>query len=139
MSKALTLIGCEVSLLAMNTSKHFVDLQHGYPEDLNYYKAIYSVNVDNRIRLHAAFKNIFSSDSYHISRFISQDFNDKLKEVLILENFDVIQLETLYLAPFLSTIKKYSNAMIVLRAHNIEHEIWQRIAKQVQFCQRNYI
>ncbi|MGB4970485.1 MAG: glycosyltransferase, partial [Saprospiraceae bacterium] len=82
---------------------------------------------------HAAFKNIFSSDSYHISRFISQDFNDKLKEVLILENFDVIQLETLYLAPFLSTIKKYSNAMIVLRAHNIEHEIWQRIAKQVQF------
>lgn len=133
MSKALTANGCEVSLLAMNTSRHFVNLQKGLPSELNYYKEVHYVSVDNRIRWIDAFKNLFRKESYHISRFISDEYSNQLIKLLQKNTFDVIQLETLYLAPFLPVIKKYSNALIVLRAHNIEHEIWSRIASQVKF------
>ncbi len=133
MSKALHSSGCEISLLAMNTTKHRVDLRSGIPEDLAYYNRIETVEVDNRIKWTAAFRNIFSEESYHIARFISPDFALKLEQLLKEETYDIIQLETLYLAPFLSIIKQHSKAMVVLRAHNIEHEIWARIAHQVPF------
>ncbi len=133
LSKALSQNGCEVSLLAMNTSRHYVNLGKGIPEELSYYKEVDTVVVDNSIKWQDAFKNLFSKESYHITRFISEDFTLKLEEVLQKNQYDVIQLETLYLTPFLPVIKKYSDAMVVLRAHNIEHEIWSRIASQVKF------
>ncbi len=133
LSNALTANGCEVSLLAMNTSKHFVNLDKGIPKELNYYKEIQFVPVDNRIRIIDAFKNLFRKESYHISRFISNEYSKKLIEVLKENEFDIIQLETLYLTPFIDIIKQHSNALVVLRAHNIEHEIWSRIASQVKF------
>lgn len=133
MSKALTENGCEVSLFAMNTSRHYVNLHNGLPGELDYYKEIHYVAVDNAIRWTGAIKNLFQRESYHISRFISEEYSKKLIELLQNNHYDVIQLETLYLAPFLQVIKKYSHAMIVLRAHNIEHEIWKRIATQVKF------
>jgi polysaccharide biosynthesis protein PslH len=133
LSKALSINGCDVSLLAMNTSRHFVELNDGIPEELNYYREVHTVDVDNRIKWLDAFKNLFSKDSYHISRFISDEYNNRLEALLKENQYDVIQLETLYLTPCLPVIKKYSNAMVVLRAHNIEHEIWSRIANQVKF------
>lgn len=133
MSKSLHEAGCEVSLMAMNTSKHYVDLNGKYPEELSYYKEIRCVDVDNRIRWQDALKNLFSKESYNISRFVSNDFRQDLSELLSTHSYDIIQLETLYLAPFIPDIKKYSKALIVLRAHNIEHEIWLRIADQVSF------
>jgi len=48
--------------------------------------------------------------------------------LLTREKFDIIQLEGLYLAPYLGTIRNNSNAKTVMRAHNIEHEIWSRAA-----------
>jgi len=36
-------------------------------------------------------------------------------------------LETIYLTPFIAVIKKYSRAKIILRTHNLEYEIWDRL------------
>ncbi len=133
LGKALYDAGCEVSLLAMNTTKHFVEFNGNIPEEIQYYKDIYSIEVDNRISYKDAFLNLFSEDSYHISRFISEAYRDKLVQLLQEKQFDIIQLETLYLAPFIEQIKSFSDALIVLRAHNIEHEIWSRISNQITF------
>jgi glycosyltransferase involved in cell wall biosynthesis len=38
-----------------------------------------------------------------------------------------------YMAPYIETIRENSKAMIVLRAHNVEHLIWDRIAKKTKF------
>ncbi len=123
---ALTNLGAEVTLLAMNTNKHAFDTSK-INQTLPYYKAKYTVNVDTDVKILPALKNLFSSDSYHISRFISTDFEKKLIHLLKESTFDIIQLETLFLAPYIDTIRKYSSALIVMRAHNVEHEIWERI------------
>ena len=46
--------------------------------------------------------------------------------------FDIIQLEGLYLLPYLLVVRKFSKAKIVLRAHNIEHLIWERNSKMAK-------
>lgn len=132
LSKALKEHGCQITLLAMNTSKHFFDTNL-LPEYFNHYQAIHTVEVDNSIKPWAAFRNLFSSDSYHIERFISKEFEAKLIQILQKETFDVVQLETLYLAPYIDTIRQYSKASIAMRAHNVEHEIWERVTKHTSF------
>ena len=132
LSKALHVAGAEITLLAMNTSKHFFDLTET-PVDLSHYHAIHTVGVDNRIKPLDAFLNLFTASSYHVSRFISADFKKKLILVLQQQNFDIIQLESLYLSPYIPVIRAYSKAKIVMRAHNVEHEIWERVVQHTRF------
>lgn len=132
LSKALQNLGCEVSLLSMNTTKHFVDIS-SLPESFNHYKEIHVTHLDNKIKFVDAFKNLFSKESYHISRFVCNQFRDKLIELLKKNTYDVIQLETLYLTPYIEVIKQHSNALITMRAHNIEFEIWERITFNTKF------
>lgn len=126
LSRALSDLGCEVSLLAMNTSKHFYK-SSTYPPEASHFKTIRTVAVDNQLKASAAFINLFSDESYHISRFVSPAFTQALTEMLQAQNYDIVQLETLYLAPYIPTIKAKSQALISMRAHNVEHEIWERI------------
>lgn len=132
LTRALVELGCEVTLLSMNTSKHHIDVID-LPEDFNHYTSIHTVEVDNRLRIGDAFANLFSEKSYHVSRFESKEFEAKLIEVLQSEDFDVVQLETLYLSPYIDLIKKHSDAVVAMRAHNIEFEIWERISKGTEF------
>lgn len=131
LGKALHQLGCEISLLAMNTSKHH-SKACTQPEALPYYKTIDVIEIDNQLKVKDALFNLFSNESYHISRFVSDNFAERLKVLLEKESFDIVQLETLYLAPYISTIRKYSNAKIIMRSHNVEHEIWERITSNTQ-------
>ncbi|MCB0559365.1 MAG: glycosyltransferase [Lewinellaceae bacterium] len=137
LSRALRELGCQVSLLAMNTHKHFFN-SNGCPEALSHYKDIFKVPVDNRVKPTEAFLNLFSRESYHIARFISPAFQRQLIEVLKNNTYDLIQLETPYLSPYIPTIRKYSDALIAMRAHNVEHEIWERIAENTAFFPKRW-
>jgi glycosyltransferase involved in cell wall biosynthesis len=132
LSRALVNLGCEVTLLSMNTSKHHFDINE-IPLDYNHYKEIHTIEVDNRVKPHKAFLNLFSNESYHITRFISEDFKSSLIKILENNDFDIVQLETLYLTPYIDTVKKHSNALVTMRSHNIEFEIWERIVKNTNF------
>jgi polysaccharide biosynthesis protein PslH len=120
----------EVDIITMNTFKFHVDVDT-LPVDYRYKTNFTTVFVDTSIRYRDAFFNLFSSKSYHIQRFDSQEFRNTLKQILENKNFDIVQLETIYVAPYIETIRKYSKAKIVLRSHNIEHLIWQRYAKTI--------
>ena len=139
LSRSLSKLGCEITLLAMNTRKHYFELKR-IPATLDHYQEIYTVDVDNRIKPIEAFLNLFSKESYHVQRFINADFEQKLIQLLKKEDFDVIQLETLYLSPYIPIIRKYSDAVVAMRSHNVEHEIWERIAENTKFLpKRLYI
>ncbi|MBK6948731.1 MAG: glycosyltransferase [Haliscomenobacter sp.] len=134
-SKPLTGLGAQVCLLAMNTSKHpFRPEREGeWPAGLSHYREIRKVAVDNEIRLVDAFCNLFSTTSYHISRFYSRDYAEALAGWLREETFDIVHLETLYLASYIPVVRANSKARIVMRAHNVESEIWERIAAHLPF------
>jgi glycosyltransferase involved in cell wall biosynthesis len=126
LSRSMAALGHQVTVLAINTSKHFTD-PATIPEELKQSIRFMSIPVNTEIRLHKlAWNFLFSSLPYNAERFISKDFDKALKDLLSEEKFDIIQLEGLYLAPYLDTIRKYTTAKVVMRAHNIEHEIWER-------------
>jgi len=125
LAAALHEAGATIDMLAMNTARHQVAVKPRV--EWAVYEKVNSLPVDNRIRLAPAFVNLFSAKSYHIERFVSRAFAQKLRAILEQTDYDIVQLETLYLIPYLPIIRKYSRAKICLRAHNIEHEIWERI------------
>ena len=139
LSLALSQLGCEVSLLAMNTKKHFYQKAE-LPPQAAHFARIRTVPIDNRIKPSAAFLNLFSNESYHIARFVSPTYESALREMLQEEQYDVVQLETLYLAPYVDIIRRHSQARISMRAHNVEHEIWERISSHTRnFAKRWYL
>ena len=123
--------GYEVKVLAISTAKHPVNIE-SLPEDYLVSTKFESVFIDTSIKLKDAFINLFSSKSYNIERFISNDFTKKLIETLEKEKFDIIIIESLFVAPYITAIKKISKAKIVLRAHNVEYKIWERISSNTK-------
>src|SRR5689334_12814596 len=126
--KELHAMGCDITLLCMNTSKHYVN-PDTLPPEYNYFSKIHTVDLDNSIKQWKDIASIVYGESYHISWFKSSLFRTKLIHILAEEKFNTIQLETLYLAPYIDTIRNHSSARIVMRAHNVEHEIWERITE----------
>lgn len=119
--------GCELKMLAMNTQKHFIDIA-SIPEKFRNDRRLEAVTIDTSIKPPAAFIALLTGKSYNISRFQSEDFSKKLTSILQKEKFDIIHLEGLYLAPYLSVIRQNTKAPVILRAHNIEWKIWKKLA-----------
>lgn len=121
--------GHHVRVLAVNSYKYHIR-KEDIPEDYRNKTCIELVDVDLRIRPVPAFLNLFTGKSYHVERFISTAFRDRLRNLLQNHSFDVVQLEIVMMAPYIETIRQYSDAVILLRAHNIEHLIWERTASE---------
>lgn len=120
--------GHSVTVLGINTYKYFVNerlIDDAYKEKTN----IELVWLDIRFHFFSAILSLTKNSSYHVDRFKSEILEQRLKELLIENNFDIVIMETVYLAIYADIIRKYSSAKLILRAHNVEHSIWNKIAK----------
>lgn len=121
--------GHSVKVLAINSNKYNIEFE-SIPEDYRKSTEIELVNVDLGVKAIPALTSFIKNKSYHVERFISKEFTERLIDILQNNHFDIIQLESLFVAPYISVIKENSKASIILRAHNIEHLIWYRIYKK---------
>ncbi len=128
LAESLSTQGAEIKIFALNTVKHRVDLS-SLPKDILEKYSIEAINVDTTVKIKGAFINLLSSDSYNIVRFYNAAFEEKLRQLLIESAYDIVLLESIFMTPYIDCIRKYSKAKIVMRAHNVEHIIWQRLAK----------
>lgn len=125
MIQGLLLNKIELDVLLMNPSKVFRPIDKNLvPPEI---QKLESLVINTNIRPLSAFMNLFSNQSYFISRFWNKVFEKKLIASLKQKHYDIVQLESIFSAVYLPAIKKYSNAKIVLSAHNIEHQIWERM------------
>lgn len=126
-SNGLLKEGINLKILTIETQKHPFILDE-FPKSFVKKTNIESVFIDTRLNVVDAFSALVTSDSYNISRFFSSDFNKRLIELLTENQYDIIHLESLFLTPYIYTIRKYSKSKIILRSHNLEHLIWERLA-----------
>lgn len=117
----------QLDILTVSTEKHPF-LIDAYPKEFIEKTKIDGVFVDTRVNIIDAFSALVTSDSYNISRFFSTDFDRKLVQRLNENQYDIVHLESLFMTPYISTIRRLSGAKIVLRSHNLEHLIWERLA-----------
>lgn len=128
LSESLITAGASVKALAFNTKKSFVPekkIDAGYKKVVN----LETVFLDATVNPLDATLNFFrKNESYNIKRFYSKDFENTLIRILKANKFDVVQLEGLFMSPYVDVIRKHSKAKIVMRAHNVEFVIWKRLA-----------
>lgn len=121
-------LGHQVDILTMNTSKHYFRLDK-LPLELS--RSIRFIGVDTPALISpiAALKNLlFSKQAYIAERFYTDNFRKKLEELLDNNTYDVIQLEGSYMGMYMPSIRAHSSAIVSMRAHNLEFEIWERTA-----------
>lgn len=137
--KELLAAGCEITLFSLNTSKHFVRTKEISDPLFQKIKFV-QYKIDTKISIKGAFLNLFSKESYNLSRFFEIDCANKLAHLLRSQEFDIIQLEGLFVVPYLEVLRKNSAAKIVYRAHNIEQQIWKRLTvNEGSFIRRIYL
>ena len=129
----------ELHHLTINTKKHFKPTNE-IPKDFcinTNYQAVYK---NTNTSFFGMLGNLFSKKSYFESRFYFPEFENELIYKLQNTTFEVVQLEGLFMCCYIATIRKYSQAKIILRAHNIEHIIWERhIESEKNYLKRAYL
>ena len=120
--------GIDLHLLSINTKKHFKPDEQ-IPSEFKTRTHYQSVYRDTNTSALGALLNLFSSQSYFVSRFYFKDFKNALISKLQSQSFDFVQLEGVFMATYIPIIRKYTDAKIVLRTHNVEHQIWERHVK----------
>lgn len=127
-TQGLLTAGHNVKILTIFTAKHDLDLDSLPANYLNATR-IEGVYVDTEVNVIDAFSSYITSDSYNVNRFFSVDFDIRLTAILKRESFDVVHLESLFMTPYVATIKRFTKAAVILRSHNLEFIIWEKIAR----------
>lgn len=120
--------GIHVKVLALSPLP-LENNQGAIPEEYRLKTGFEAVTIDTRIKLIPAFLNLFTARSYNVERYRSKHVSIALERILTDDKYDIIQLEGLYLTPYIALIRSLSKAAMLYRSHNIEHFIWQRLAQ----------
>lgn len=136
--KCLLEAGFQVKNLTVSTPKHPFSIKN-YPENLAAIIRPEHTDINTSINVLEAFKYLFKKGSYNINRFISSRFKSQIKQQILHQEIDFVILESIYLAGYISTIQKVSSAKIMIRTHNVEFMIWDRLAQnQTSFLKKLY-
>ncbi|MCA6364079.1 MAG: glycosyltransferase [Bacteroidetes bacterium] len=121
--------GHQVKILTLHTHKHPFQ-PDAIPPAFREATAIEAVFADTRVKPFSLLLSLAGRSSYNLSRFDVPAFHTKLTALLAKDEFDVIHLESLYMTPYIATIRQHSKVPVVVRTHNAEHQLWQRQAAE---------
>jgi glycosyltransferase involved in cell wall biosynthesis len=125
--QGLKTAGVQVKLLCLNPKKDGVDaanLPQYFYDDFGFEY----FDIDTDIKAVDAFLNLFTNKSYHMVRFYNEGFAQLLAKTLQADAYDVIHLESLFVTGYLPVMRQNFKGAIAMRAHNVEHQIWQKLA-----------
>ncbi len=127
----------EVTFFSFNTKKHFASAQV-IEDEFSFCKVI-THDLDGSIKPYYALKSFIAGKSYNLSRFSSKAANNKLEKLLEEETFDVVHFESLFTIPFLKVVQENHQGPLILRQHNAENKIWDRLSKSSKGLKKRYI
>ena len=134
-TQGLLQAGHRVTMLAINTPKHHQPadaLAHLGPQF-----RLVTVDVNTDLKPVKALRNLLTSSfPYNVQRFISPAVALQLAQILAREAVDMVQLEGTFVAYYAGWLRGHDEpgeeylgrVPLVLRAHNVEYIIWQRLA-----------
>lgn len=139
MAKGFVENGVDLEILSYNTTKHQVDLSE-VNDPVYSRKRVYDFPIDNAVKPVDALLNLFSSKSYNIQRFESDEMKAFIRETFKDKSYDIIHFEGLFTAPYLEVMREvFPKAKMVLRQHNIEYKIWERMAEGASLPKKMYL
>ncbi len=105
----------------LNTDKHYVAPER-YPTAWPVHAVPIGLPISAPAALAAA---LFQRTPYPVLRFLDARFSSLLQALVRAQPYDAIVLDSAYLLPYVWALRAATRAPLVLRAHNLEHRIWQ--------------
>jgi glycosyltransferase involved in cell wall biosynthesis len=135
LSKAMIDMGWDVKILGIATIKHpFTEMpldpifKHTKPE---------YINVDTTPTINGLLKSLWNKDNYIVNRFNDQDFENLILKTLQECKYDLVIFEGTFTAPYIDIIKKNNKAILMMRSHNVEFQLWEdRILNETSSLKR---
>jgi len=127
-----------VKNISISTEKHPFQLS-AFPIDFQHKFRPETEFISTKISIFGAIKSVIKGSSYILSRFYSSKFEKLLDNHLSINKYDIIVCESIYLLPYLSVLRLNSTAKIIVRTHNVEHQIWNRLAESSTFPKSLYL
>jgi len=84
--------------------------------------------IDTKVTLLGACISLLKQESYNLIRFKNTGIRQELQHVLQHNDFDFVIFESLFAAVYARSLRSFSKAKFIYRAHNIEHQIWKDLA-----------
>ena len=131
MADGLSSAGADLVQLMIETPQHPIDEKPN--SNLNWS----SIFIDTKPKYLSALWSLLKGESYNISRFNDKRYHKQLKNQLV-EKYDVVLAEGIYTIANSEAWRHHSEAKLVLRTHNIEFLIWERLAEQENNLIRKY-
>lgn len=119
--------GADVRILSLNPGKHRVD-PAALPDEARDLR-LEAIDVETSVTVRGALSSLVRGSSYNVDRFRSKPFERRLREVAGDEAPDVVLLESLFMVPYVPALREVTRARVVLRSVNVEHEIWESLAR----------
>jgi len=119
---------------SLASKKIYLDLKKEYLTDViclsnkninSHEKTVLKVNTS--FNLKKLIHSFISNKSYQAERFFSKKICNKIIKIINTEKYDHILFEGVFPAVYLEPIKKKCNCKMIIRTHNIEHEIWKNL------------
>ena len=123
--EALAMKELDLYYYAINTNKHFKNVEESVVHQSNVTFEAFEWNTSPKPS--TAFGNLATSLPYHVSRFYIPTLLKCLK-AFDTNSFHTVILEGAFMGMYVSEAKRIGQQTI-LRAHNVEHVIWQRLAE----------
>lgn len=125
-AQALHRLGAEVQVLSLNPLKQHADFEAARralaPITLT------TVDFDTQAVLPAVLSSWRTGTPLLVARFYSRAYAAALRRMLASAEFDLVQVESPFLLPYLPLIRQSTNAVVVLRSLNVEFRIWEQLA-----------
>lgn len=115
------LAGNEVEIVALNTDKHYVKSPK-VPDELRHKVSMKSFAIDIKPGISSLISNMSRKESYFASRFFKKDIAAYVLERCSSGEIDAVVFDSLFTCVYIDGIKLPK----ILRAHNVEHRIWER-------------
>ena len=123
LSKAMIEMGWNVKILALATNKHpFQEM----PTDPIFNKTHPEyISINTNPKLMGMLKGLWSNNNYIVERFNDPQFSALIEKTLNETQFDLIVFEGTFTAVYVDLIKKKSKAILMMRSHNVEFQLWE--------------
>ena len=124
--------GFDVTVFFLSTPKHNLS-SDDTPIAENRQLKLASQRIDNRIKpINALMNLLLSRKPYNIERFFSEKAAGRISTLLKENSYDIIQFEGLIMNLYFRQVKRESDALLVMRSHNVESDIWFSLADETR-------
>ena len=117
----------KVTHFTLSTHKHSFKAED-YPESWRKRMKIDSSKIDTKTDILGALIHLLRNKSYNVTLFFDKKVAEKIKLELESGNYSIAILESIYLLPYLQIFKE-CNVKVIVRTHNIEHQIWASLSE----------